>query len=165
MKEISIENFDENAVKMISKDWLLLTAGNDLKANTMTASWGGIGFLWNKNVLFLFVRPQRYTKEFIDNNERLSVSVLPNTFKEQLGYLGKVSGRDDDKIKKSNLTLMEYDGVPCFDEARLTFICKKLYAQSLEENCFIDESILIKSYTEKDYHTMYVVEIEKILQK
>lgn len=165
MKEISYKDLNENTFDMIGKDWLLLTAEKDGKVNTMTASWGGVGILWNKKVAYIFVRPQRYTKEFIDSNEKLSISVLPNEYRKELQYLGTVSGRDEDKIAKANLTVQNCDNVSYFEESRLTFICKKLYAQQLKEECFIDESIIDTSYPNKDYHMMYVVEIEKILEK
>lgn len=165
MKEISYKDLNENTFDMIGKDWLLLTAEKEGKVNTMTASWGGVGILWNKKVAYIFVRPQRYTKEFIDSNEKLSISVLPNEYRKELQYLGTVSGRDEDKIAKANLTVQSCDNVPYFEESRLTFICKKLYAQNLKEECFIDESIIDTSYPNRDYHVMYVVEIEKILEK
>lgn len=165
MREIKPELLDENPFKLIRKDWLLLTAQKDNKVNTMTAAWGGLGVLWEKKVAYLFVRPQRYTKEFIDASERLSISVLPSEYKKQLGYLGSVSGRDEDKIANSGLTVKDFDGVPGFEEARLTIVAKKLYAQELKEACFIDTDIIEKEYKEKDFHTMYVVEIEKIIEK
>lgn len=165
MKEINPELLNENPFKMIGKDWLLLTAEKEGKVNTMTASWGGVGVLWNKNVAYLFIRPQRYTKEFIDASDRLSISVLPEEYRKQLGYLGRVSGRDEDKIANSGLTVKDFEGIPGFEEARLTIVAKKLYAQELKEECFIDTGIIEKDYKAKDFHTMYVVEIEKILEK
>lgn len=164
MREIKHELLNENAFDLIGKDWLLITAEKDGKVNTMTASWGCLGFLWNKKVAYIFIRPQRYTKEFVDASAKLSLSVLPNSYRKELGYLGRVSGRDEDKIAKANLTVKEYDHVPYFEEARLTFIGKKLYAQYLEENCFIEKDIIEKQYPEKDFHMMYVVEIETILE-
>lgn len=164
MKEIKHELFEENAFNMIGKDWLLFTAEKDGVVNTMTASWGGLGIMWNKKVAYIFIRPQRYTKEFVDSSDKLSISVLPSSYRKELGYLGTVSGRDEDKISKANLTVKKYDNVPYFDEARLTLICRKLYAQNLQESCFIEKDIINKWYPEKDYHTMYVVEIEKILE-
>lgn len=163
MTEIKCENFQENVFEMIGKDWLLITAEKDGKVNTMTASWGGTGILWNKKVAYIFIRPQRYTKEFIDSSDRLSLCVLPNSYRKELSYLGSVSGRDEDKISNANLNVQKYEDVPYFDEARLTLICKKLYAQDLKEECFIEKDNIDKWYPQKDYHTMYVVEIEKIL--
>ena len=165
MKEISYDDFNENVFNTIGKDWILLTAQKEGKVNTMTASWGGLGVLWNKKVAFIFIRPQRYTKEFVDFSDKLSISVLPNDYRKELKYLGTISGKDEDKISKTNLTVKEYDDVPYFEESRLTLICKKLYAQPLKEKFFIDESIIDTSYPERDYHTMYVVEIEKIFEK
>lgn len=164
MKEIKHELLEENPFKIIGEDWLLLTAKKDGKVNTMTASWGGLGIMWGKKVAYIFIRPQRYTKEFVDFADKLSVSVLPSKYKKELSYLGTVSGRDEDKISKANLTLKDYEDVPTFEEARLTLICKKLYAQELKEDCFIEKENIEKWYPNKDYHTMYVVEIEKILE-
>lgn len=165
MKEISYNEFNENVFNIIGKDWLLITAEKENKINTMTASWGGLGVLWNKKVAYIFIRPQRYTKEFVDLSERLSINVLPNEYRKELQYLGTVSGRDEDKIAKANLTVNKYENVPYFEEGRLTLICKKLYAQALNEDDFIDKRIIDDCYPKKDYHIMYVVEIEKILEK
>lgn len=162
MKEKS--SLDFNVFDTIGKKWLLITAKSGDKMNTMTASWGGMGVLWNKNVAFIFIRPQRYTKEFVDNESELSLSVLPEEFRNQLKYFGTVSGRDEDKIKKSKLELEYKDGVPYFKDAETVFICKKLYAQELKEDCFIDQSITASCYPQGDYHTMYVVEIEQVLE-
>lgn len=149
MKEIKHENFQENAFEMIGKDWLLITAEKDGKVNTMTASWGGVGVLWNKKVAYIFIRPQRYTKEFVDFSDRLSVCVLPNSYRKELSYLGNVSGKDEDKISNANLKVQKYEDVPYFDEARLTLICRKLYAQDLKEECFIEKDIIDKWYPQK----------------
>ena len=127
--------------------------------------WQLLGVLWNKKVAYIFIRPQRYTKEFVDFSDRLSVCVLPNSYRKELAYLGNVSGKDEDKISNANLKVQKYENVPYFDEARLTLLCRKLYAQDLKEECFIEKDIIDKWYPEKDYHTMYVVEIEKILSK
>ena len=92
MKEITCEALNENAFQMIGKDWLLLTAKKDGKVNTMTASWGGVGVMWGKQVAFLFIRPQRYTKEFVDATAEMSISVLPEVYRKELNYFGTVSG-------------------------------------------------------------------------
>lgn len=149
MKEIKHEDFQENAFEMIGKDWLLITAEKDGKVNTMTASWGGVGVLWNKKVAYIFIRPQRYTKEFVDFSDRLSVCVLPNSYRKELAYLGNVSGKDEDKISNANLKVQKYEDVPYFDEARLTLICRKLYAQDLKEEYFIEKDIIDKWYPQK----------------
>ena len=164
-KEQNIENFICNPFSKIGKEWMLITAGDQEKFNTMTASWGSLGVMWGKNVAFTFIRPQRYTKEFIDNNDTFSLCFFDERFKKNLSYLGSVSGKNEDKISKTDLTVDFIENTPYFKEASLVMICKKLYAQNLEPNCFIDKSLDNKWYENKDYHTMYVSEIQKIFIK
>lgn len=162
-KEIQPEQFDKNAFQMIGKDWMLVTAEKDGKVNTMTASWGGAGVMWGKNVAFVVIRPQRYTKEFIDASDTFSLSILDNSYRKTLNYLGTVSGRDEDKIQKSGLTVEHSGNTPYFKEANTVLLLKKLYHQKMSPDCFIDKSLIEKWYPNADYHTLYVAEIEKIL--
>ncbi|MCD8022318.1 MAG: flavin reductase [Lachnospiraceae bacterium] len=151
---------------LVGKQWLLVTAAKpDGSCNTMTASWGGFGVMWNKNVAFLVIRPQRYTKEFIDSSDTLSISVLPDGYKKQYGYLGSVSGRDEDKIAKVGLTVAHDGETPYFEEARIAFVCRKLFAQPYDPEAFIDKEVDAGCYPQKDYHTLYICEIEKVLVK
>jgi len=138
---------------------LVAATDKDGKTNAMTASWGGLGVLWGKKVAFVFIRPQRYTKKFVDDAENFSLSFFEESYKPMLGYMGKVSGKDEDKIKKSGLTVQDKDGAPVFKEASLTLVCRKMYRQTLEEDCFIDKTNIGKWYPQKDYHDMYVAEI------
>lgn len=151
-----------NPFETIGKEWLLITATNENKTNTMTASWGGVGILFGKPVAYLFIRPQRYTKELIDATSHFSLSVLPAQFKKQLSYFGTVSGRDEDKIATSGLSIATENGIPYFQDAKLVMICKKLFAQPMEETAFLDSSIVEQWYKEKDFHTMYIAEIETL---
>ncbi len=161
--EISPEKFDQSPFRIIGHDWMLVTAKKADKVNTMTASWGGLGVMWAKNVSFIVIRPQRFTKEFIDSSEQFSLSFLDSSFKKQLGYLGTVSGRDEDKIGKTELTVSYDNGVPYFDEAKTVIICKKLYAQEYKPECFIDTELDSKFYPDSDHHTLYISEVQKIL--
>lgn len=161
--EIKPEELTKNPFHMIGKEWMLITAGNQEKVNTMTASWGELGIMWNKNVVTVVLRPQRYTKEFVDAGEHFSLSFFGNEHKKELGYLGKVSGRDENKIEKSGLKVTFKDDIPFFQEAKTVILCKKLFAQEMKPESFIDTSLLGINYPNKDYHTMYIAEIEKIL--
>lgn len=150
----------DDVFSLIGDRWMLVAATDkDGKTNAMTASWGGLGVLWGKKVAFVFIRPQRYTKKFVDDAENFSLSFFEESYKPMLGYMGKVSGKDEDKIKKSGLTVQDKDGAPVFKEASLTLICRKMYRQTLEEDCFIDKTNIGKWYPQKDYHDMYVAEI------
>lgn len=164
-KEINPKELNESTFKLIGSDWMLITASKDDTVNTMTASWGGLGVLWNKNVAYIFIRPQRYTKEFVDASDKFSLTFFDESFKKDLSYLGTVSGRDEDKISKTKLNVRYIENIPVFQEAKLTILCRKLYAQDLDPNCFIDKSLADKCYPSKDYHTVYVAEIEKVLIK
>jgi len=153
----------KNPFTMIGKEWMLVTAEKEGKVNTMTASWGGVGIMWGKPVAYIFIRPQRYTKEFIDAADTLSLSVLDEEYRKTLSYLGTVSGRNEDKIGKSGLTVAHEGETPYFAEANTVLVCRKLFAQPYDPAGFIDKSCDEKWYQEKDYHTMYIVEIEKVL--
>lgn len=163
-KEISPYSLTENPFKMIGQDWMLLTAKNGDKINTMTASWGGVGILWNKPVAFIFVRPTRYTYSFIEQSDYMSISILPEKYRNELNYCGKVSGRDEDKIQKCGFNVIKDENAPYFEEADTVFICKKHYGQMLDAESFIDKDMNDKLYSDKNYHKLYVVEIEKVLK-
>ena len=112
MREIAAENINENIFKLIGKDWMLVAAQKDGKTNAMTASWGFAGVMWGKNCLITAIRPQRYTKEFIDGSDTFSITILPDGYRDTLNYFGSVSGRDEDKIAKSGLTVEKCENTP-----------------------------------------------------
>lgn len=164
-KEMNAKEIKDNPFSLIGDDWLLVTAEKDGRANTMTASWGGLGVMWGKDVAFIVIRPQRYTKEFIDGSSTLSLSVLPEGRRQEYGYLGRVSGRDEDKIAHVGFTVAHEGETPYFEEARLVLICEKLFAQPYLPDSFIDREALQKWYPDNDFHTLYICEIKKVLVK
>ena len=155
----------ENAFRLVGKDWMLITAegkdenGKD-RVNTMTASWGGMGVLWNKPVAFCFIRPQRYTYTLTEQSDHLSLSFLPEALRPALRLCGTKSGKDIDKFAAAGLTPAAENGVPYVAEARLVLLCRKLYADDLKKACFVDPTLL-SNYENGDFHRVYVVEIEK----
>ena len=162
-KEIGPEELG-NAFRMIGKEWMLVTAGDERNFNSMTASWGGMGVMWFRNVVFVVLRPQRYTKEFVDREERFSLSFYDRAYRKALTWMGTVSGRDDkDKMAKSGLTPVMLEGVPAFAEAHTVLICRKLFAQEYDPASFLDPAVITQSYPENDFHTLYVGEVEKVL--
>lgn len=162
-REITFREITDNPFSLIGDDWLLITAAAGEQSNTMTASWGGLGVLWNRPVAFTFLRPQRYTKEFVDAADGYSLCFFDG-MREQLSYLGKVSGRDEDKIKKAGLTIGTENGIPYFKEARLVLFCQKKYRQRMSPEAMLDPALIEKFYPQNDFHEMYVGEITKILQ-
>lgn len=161
--EIKPCELNDNTFHLIGNDWMLVTAEKDGKVNTMTASWGGLGVMWGKDVAFTVIRPQRYTKEFIDANTHYSLTFYDKQYRDKLSYLGSVSGRTEDKISKSELTLINDSSAPYFGEAKLVLICKKLLVQPLEETSFLDPALVDRWYPHKDFHVLYIAEIEKVL--
>lgn len=150
----------ESVFSLIGDRWMLVAATDKSgRTNAMTASWGGMGVLWGKKVAFVFIRPQRYTKRFVDEAEKFTLSFFDDSYKKMLGYMGKVSGKDEDKIAKSGLTVTDRNGAPVFKEASLTLVCRKMYRDTLKEENFIDKSNIEKWYPQKDYHDVYVAEI------
>ena len=162
-KVIAPEALSSNTFEMIGKDWMLITATDGEKTNTMTASWGGFGVLWNKPVCFCFVRPQRYTHEFAEKSDKLTLSFFGGDYKKELGYCGRVSGRDTDKIADCGFGLInDGNGYAYFDQAKIVVCARKLYRDVLREDGFVDSGLL-SNYSAGDYHTVYVCEIEKVL--
>lgn len=163
-KEVKPEEMNFNPFQRIGADWMLITAGDEKKFNTMTASWGGAGVIWGKNVVTCYIRPQRYTKEFVDSHDTFTLSFFGTGHRDALNLCGTVSGRDRDKVKESGLTPFFPDGTPAFEEADLVLVCRKLYVDAMPPENFIDKSNDAKFYPQKDYHTLYIGEILKAYQ-
>ncbi len=157
----------ENAVKMIGDDWTLITAEKaDGTVNTMTASWGFMGVIWYKPVCAIFIRPQRYTLEFVEEADRLTLTFFGEEWRSALRLCGTKSGRDMDKIAEAGLTVTHTEnGVPYFEEAKTVVVCRKLYADWLKPECFLDKAVMEKSYPREDYHEFFICEIEQVLVK
>lgn len=165
IKEISPSALRENIFDALSKEWMLLTTEREGKINTMTVGWGGIGVMWGKNVVYAVVRPERYTHELLEESEHFSMSVLEDGHREKLGYCGRNSGRDRDKIEECGFKVLHSGETPYFEEARLTFVCRKLFASDFTAENFLGNSALIEKWYGGGYHTLYIAEIERILIK
>lgn len=165
-EKIDPRELDGNVFRRIGDQWMLVTAGNKTACNTMTASWGGLGVLWGEPVATAYVRPQRYTKEFIDREKYFSLSFYGEEYRKALALCGAKSGREIDKVKESGFTV-EYGlgDTPYFVEAELVLICEKQYADELKPEKFIDAAAAEKWYPQKDWHTMYIGKIVEVLKK
>ena len=164
-REIKPEELKENPFDLIGKQWMLITAGDETKCNTMTASWGGVGIMWGKPTATAYIRDSRFTKEFVDGSEYYTLSFFEETYRPALSLCGRVSGRDTDKMKDAGLTPYYIDGTSAIAEARLIFVCRKVFHQRMGEENFDDRKNLEKWYPDRDMHTMYMGEIVKVLVK
>ena len=130
----------------------------------MTVSWGQMGVLWNKNVATVYVRPQRHTRHFLEENETFSLSFFPSEYRPALSFCGSHSGRDFDKVKETGLTPVFESGAVWFEQAKLVLVCRKLYRQELLPVCFEDSETESKNYPNRDYRICFIGEIAAALK-
>ncbi|MCP4727254.1 MAG: flavin reductase family protein [bacterium] len=164
-QSIDPKKLEDNVIKLIGKDWMLITAGDIGSYNTMTASWGTIGHLWEKEVTFCFIRPQRHTFGFVEKNDYYSFSFFEEKYREALNICGTVSGKDVDKAEKCNITPVSGpNNTVYFEEARVVIVNKKIYTQSCERDLFLDPQIVPEFYPpDMDIHKMFIGEITDCL--
>ena len=165
LRNIDPKQIRDNPFSLIGDKWMLITAGNGEVCNTMTASWGGVGVLWQVPVATCYVRPQRYTKQFLDEQEYFTLTFFGEEYRDALKLCGTKSGRDMDKVKECGFTVKTAAcGAPYFEEAELVIVCRKRYAQDFDPAA-IPADVKEKQYPNQDYHTMYIGEIVEVLSK
>ena len=157
MYHLNLDIFQE-----FHSSWALLTAGNPGNFNTMTVSWGGLGTLWGKSVATVYVRPNRHTFSFMESSEHFTLSFYPDEYKKDLALLGKLSGRDTDKVAQTGLTPIAAGTCVTFSQARRTLLCRKLYAQDLDSTV-IPNDVKDRFYSSEPVHRMYIGEVIGIL--
>lgn len=160
-----IEMLECNPFTKIGKEWALVTAGTKENANTMTISWGGMGVLWGKNVVYVFIRDSRYTKEFLDQGEFFSLTFLAEEYRNALSYCGSHSGRNENKITNAGLTVSSKHSIPYIDEGNLVLLCEKMSATRIDKDSFIAPDLADKWYVDGDMHTMYIAEVIEVLAR
>lgn len=148
---------------LIGKQWMLITAASNGKANSMTASWGGLGEMWGAHIAFCVIRPQRYTFELMEAAEQYTLSFLPGAYKDAHKVFGSESGRNTDKYKKTGLTLVNDGEFYHPAEAELVLCIKKLYRSDLTKESFVTSEIPDKIYPAGDFHRVYAGEIVSVL--
>lgn len=164
-EKTDITQLSDNFFKRIGSQWMLVTAGDSNAFNTMTASWGGTGILWNYPVAFSFIRQSRYTLEFLNANDYYTLSFFGGEHMKELSFCGKHSGRDLDKIDATGLTPVWDGPAPYFAEADLVLVCRKLYRQTMSADCFLDKEPVRRWYADNDWHEIFVGEIVTVLKR
>ena len=160
LKRVHVKSLKDNAFKLLDNDWMLITAGNKESFNTMTASWGTLGTLWNKPIAICFIRPQRYTFEFINKADYFTLTFFSEKHRDALNYIGSHSGRTTDKISHTGLTPVYTEhGNIYFSEARLVMECKKLYSDDIKAENFMISSLIKDIYPSMDFHRFFIGEI------
>ena len=164
-REVQPKDFAISPFHAIGSDWMLITAEKEGRVNTMTASWGGLGVIWGAPAATCYIRPQRYTKEFVDREEYFTLTFFGEEWRKALALCGSKSGRDVDKVMECGFTVKTAAcGAPYFEEADLVLVCRKRFAQEMDP-ANIPNDVKEKWYPDQDYHTMYIGEIVDVLQK
>ena len=139
---IDPKELNQNVFSLIGDQWMLITAGTKERCNTMTASWGGLGVIWGAPAATCYIRPQRYTLEFVENSEFFTLSFFGEAYRKALALCGSKSGREVDKVKECGFTVMEAEcGAPYFAEAELVLVCRKVYVQDLDLSGALGDAI------------------------
>jgi flavin reductase (DIM6/NTAB) family NADH-FMN oxidoreductase RutF len=163
---IQASEITDNVFKLLDKDWMLITAGHLEHYNTMTASWGHMGIMWNLPVAMAWVRPQRYTFEFTEQYSDFTLSFFSEEHRKALQFCGSRSGRDFDKAAETGLTPVATEaGNVFFQEARLVMECRKIYSDDLKKEQFILPEVAQKHYAKGDFHRFYMGEIMNVLTR
>ena len=131
-KQISPKDIEGNIIKMVGDGWMLITAGNKEKFNSMTASWGGMG-VFNTPVTFILVHSKRYTYEFLEREDYYTLSFYDEKYRPVLkNIFGTKSGRDTDKVKESGFTPLFMAHGIAYTEAKMIIVCKKRFAANTQ---------------------------------
>ena len=154
--------FRADSFDIFNKEWALLTAGSGQHYNTMTISWGGLGTLWGKPVATVYVKPIRYTHEFLESSDYFTLSFYPEKYRPALQLLGTLSGRDGDKVAQAALTPRLLDSAVTFEEANVTLVCKKIYRQDMDP-AQMPAQVVSAFYAKEAAHTMYVGEVVAVV--
>lgn len=162
-KQIDFCDVKENIVDLLKNQWGLVTAGTSEGLGTMTVSWGAIGELWAKDTATIYIRPQRNTVKYLENEDCFTLSFYPPEYHSALAFCGSKSGRDVDKVKETGLTPVFDEDAPYFSEAKLVLVCRKMAKGEFKPEQIIDKSIIDKQYPANDYHYIYYGAIEKVL--
>ena len=163
-RQIAPDKIPGNIYKMLSENWMLITAGNDAGFNMMTASWGALGHLYNKPVAFCFINPTRHTIKYMDNSDTYTLSFYTETYRDVLNYCGSHSGKDTDKVAGSGLTpLTTPTGSKAFSEAWMIIECRKMVAQPFNPEAIFNPEA--KDKWGKTPHKMFIGEIINVWVK
>lgn len=157
--------FNTDIFAQFDKKWALLSAGPKDAHNTMTVSWGSMGTLWHKPIVTVYVKPLRFTHKFMSENEYFTVSFLPEEKRDALMTMGTMTGRHHtDKDAAAGLTVRDLGEAVTYEEAELTFLCKKIFWQDMATT-HMPAEIVKEYYTPDEPHTLYIGEVVDIIRK
>ncbi len=164
------KDMTDNVFKLVGDDVTVITAGKAPEHNSMAASWGGFGVLFNKPVTWCFLRANRFTLEKMREAKTYTFSYFPPEHRDDVLFFGSKTGRDTDKMKKSKLTpVATPDGQTTYAEARLVIECKLVEITTVKPDDFHTgegRQFVEEGHQEAgDYHKLVLGEIMKVWLK
>ena len=160
------ESFSDNGFEWFHEAQLL-AAGDREKSNAMTIGWGGIGTLWGRPALTVYVAEKRYTKEFMDKSQFFTVMSFNVADSKVLNYMGRYSGRDGDKAAALGLhTAYTANGTPYYTEATMVIECRIMYAAPFDPEGFKSDvpKNMYRNFP-AGIHSMYIGEVVNAWKK
>ena len=167
-REISHFDITGNVFDRIFNNKVLLTVKNKDKINSRTISWGALGYLWKKPTATMYIRPQRYTFELLKDREYYTLSFMSPKYEEQINYMGRHSGRDEDKYAASGLEAVQEGDFAYIAQADEVLFCRKMYDHVVdisEASEYMQETLTNDMYPQHDNHHMIFGEILKVIKK
>lgn len=146
---------------LFNKKWALVSAGKPDDFNVMTVSWGSLGTLWSRAIVTVYIKPCRYTHQFMENNEYFTVSFYDEKYRRDMALLGRLSGRDGDKVAQTKLQPIACGDSVSFSQARVTILCRKIYQHDFQREG-IPEEVIERYYQTEEPHTMYIGEVVEV---
>lgn len=143
---------------LFNKKWALVASGQLNDFNVMTVSWGSLGTLWSRDIVTVYIKPCRYTHQFMEKNDYFTVSFYDEEYRRDLALLGRLSGRDGDKVAKTKLQPIACGDSVTFSQARVTILCRKIYQHDFQREG-IPEEVIERYYQTEEPHTMYIGEV------
>lgn len=161
-REVLIGQLEFNPFSMIGEDGFLVSAAKGAHVALTTSQWGLMGFLWNRPVVTMYIRPSRYTFEFLRSVDRFTVSFFPQEMAPALRYCATHRGWNEDKLAGSGLVPERIGDYVLFSQSNLTFACRRLYMRPMDESLIMDKVIVDEYYEDKDVHWSFSGQIEHV---
>lgn len=166
-KKIKATEIKENSIKLFKEGAPICVCGTIDEHNGLTIGWGMLGSLWRKEVAIVYIKPTRYTFEYANQCEYFSIMWFDDELKLSVNRVfGSLSGKDVNKEELANLSLIELDNCPCYQEAKMIITCRKIYQAPLKkENILSNDVLLMPLYNDELFHSEYIGEIVNVYIK
>ena len=120
----------------------IVSAGTKESHNSCVIGWGLLGVAWSKPLFIVYVKPDRYTYQFMEKSDYFTVNFIKKSLYKKFRIYGNKSGRDINKEEESGAQIQFLDnGGITFKEAEEVYICKMMTKIQLEDKNLSPEII------------------------